>query len=255
MMLKTEVKDNQLQLTLQRPEVRNAFNPELIRLLTKAFQQASKNKDLRSVLLRGEGKVFCAGADLNWMSAMVNFTKAQNKKDSEVLFGMFESIANCEIPVMAYVHGAAFGGALGLIACADVVIADAQTQFCFSEVKLGIAPAVISHFVLQKSTVGQSMPWMTSGEIFNAEIAVRLGLVHEIADATSAETLIQKWKLAYQKAGPTAVRSTKRLLKNLSKSKNPKKATTDLIAKLRVSSEGQDGLRSFLEKREPGWSR
>ncbi|MGZ3744919.1 MAG: enoyl-CoA hydratase-related protein, partial [Pseudobdellovibrionaceae bacterium] len=134
-------------IKLNRPDIRNAFDPSMIADITQAFFDLDKRRDLRAIVLQGEGKVFCAGADLKWMKEMVKYSLEQNKEDSLQLFAMFEAIATCSLPVLGLVQGAAFGGALGLVACCDYVIADPRAQFCFSEVKLGIVPAVISAFV------------------------------------------------------------------------------------------------------------
>lgn len=252
-----KVSENQSVLTvsLNRPDVRNAFNPEMIQEITDLFVKTGGRQDLRAVVLRGEGKSFCAGGDLQWMQEMVHYNEAQNRADSEKLYAMFRAIQDCPTPVLGVVHGAAFGGALGLIAVCDQVVCDEKTQFCFSEVKLGIAPAVISSFVLHKISLGKIMPLMLSGRVFTAAEALHLGLVHMVAEedafADQAEVMVQ----SYMQAGPQAVRETKKLLLALGElsESGAKTRTTELIARLRVSSEGQEGLKSFLEKREPNW--
>ena len=240
---------------LHRPEVRNAFNPEMIAEITKVFRDLEARKDLRAVVLQGEGKAFCAGADLSWMREMVNFSSAQNKEDSAKLFAMFDTIANCTLPVIGQIHGAAFGGALGLVAVCDEVIAEEGTQFCFSEVKLGIAPAVISAFVNRKALAGKVRPLMLSGVVFNPHVAQQAGLVNEIVPAGEGHTAVQKILHNYLQCGPEAVRATKKLLNTIPSMNwsQQQEATTTLIAELRASSEGQEGLKSFLEKREPSW--
>lgn len=240
---------------LNRPEMRNAFNPEMIAELTKAFQDLQARRDLRAVVLQGEGKSFCAGADLNWMKEMVNFSFSQNREDSMKLFYMFESIANCMLPIIGQVHGAAFGGALGLLAVCDEVIAEEGTQFCFSEVKLGIVPAVISSFVNRKAVPGKVRPLMLSGVVFNPHIAQQAGLVTEVVPAGEGHTAVQKVLHNYLQCGPEAVRETKKLLNDLPFMTwgQQRDNTTTLIAERRASDEGQEGLKSFLEKREPSW--
>lgn len=240
---------------LHRPDVRNAFNPEMIAELTRIFSELQTRKDLRAVVLQGEGKVFCAGADLNWMKEMVNFSFEQNREDSLKLFGMFEAIANCTLPVIGLVHGAAFGGALGLVAVCDEVVAEENAQFCFSEVKLGIAPAVISAFVNKKAVAGKVRPLMLSGVVFNSHTAQQVGLVNEVAAAGEGHAAVQRVLHNYLQCGPEAVRETKKLLNNLSAMtwNQQKESTTTLIAERRASAEGQEGLKSFLEKREPTW--
>lgn len=240
---------------LHRPEMRNAFNPEMIAELTKIFTDLQDRKDVRAVVLQGEGKAFCAGADLNWMKEMVNFSFEQNKEDSLKLFAMFEVMANCSLPVIGLVHGAAFGGALGLIAICDEAVAEEKTQFCFSEVKLGIAPAVISAFVNKKAVPGKIRPLMLSGGIFNAHAAQQSGLVTEVVADGEGHLAVQRILHNYLQCGPEAVRETKKLLNNLSDMTwaQQKESTTTLIAERRASVEGQEGLKSFLEKREPTW--
>lgn len=240
---------------LHRPDVRNAFNPEMISEITQTFVGLDKRTDLAAVVLQGEGKVFCAGADLNWMREMVNFSFAQNREDSLKLFAMFESIANCSLPVIGMIHGAAFGGALGLVAVCDEVVAEEGTQFCFSEVKLGIAPAVISAFVNRKAVAGKVRPLMLSGVVFNSHIAHQAGLVTEVVPQGEGHTAVQKVLHNYLQCGREAVRETKKLLNSLSSMTwdQQKEATSKLIAERRASAEGQEGLKSFLEKREPSW--
>lgn len=242
-------------VSLHRPEVRNSFNPGMIAEITATFQSLNTRTDLRAVVLQGEGKVFCAGADLNWMKEMVNFTSDQNREDSLKLFAMFEAIASCSLPVIGMIHGAAFGGALGLVAACDEVVAEENTQFCFSEVKLGIAPAVISAFVNRKAVPGKVRPLMLSAVVFNAHIAQQAGLVTEVVAAGEGHTALQKVLHNYLQCGPEAVRETKKLLNDLSAMtwEQQRQRATTVIAERRASKEGQEGLKSFLEKREPSW--
>jgi methylglutaconyl-CoA hydratase len=248
-------KANVIYVKLNRPDMRNAFDPAMISEITQTFIDIEMRSDLRAVVLMGEGKVFCAGADLNWMKEMVNYTLEQNREDSLKLFAMFEAISKCTLPVIGLVQGAAFGGALGLVSVCDYIIADPATQFCFSEVKLGIAPAVISAFICQKVIPGKIRHWMMSGSVFSSEQAKDLGLVNEIsatADfAARAESILKN----YQDCGPEAVRHTKELLTDLPELdwESQRERTTELISERRISPEGQEGLKSFLEKRPPAW--
>lgn len=247
--------DHVAYVKLHRPDVRNAFNPGMIAEITKTFLELSKRDDLRAVALSGEGKTFCAGADLAWMKSMVDFDFDQNRADSLKLFAMFEAVAQCSLPVIGLIHGAAFGGALGLVACCDYVIAEEGTQFCFSEVKLGIAPAVISSFVLRKTTPGHVRHLMLSGSVFGTQEAYAAGLVHSLTHAGQGHVTLQTQLHKFQECGPEAVRETKKLLNeipNLSWSQQKEK-TTQVIADRRISDEGQEGLKSFLEKRNPSW--
>lgn len=240
---------------MNRPDVRNSFNPDMIEELTKLFGSFAKRKDLRLVTLSGEGKVFSAGADLSWMKAMVNYSFEQNREDALKLFAMFEAIALCPIPVLGLAHGAAFGGALGLLACCDHVVAEEGTQFCFSEVKLGIAPAVISSFIVRKAVEGVVRPLMLSGRVFDNDTALRAGLVHQVVKAGQGQAELETLSLSWLEAGPEAARETKKLLNDLMHLdwEGQKDRTSKLIAERRVSSEGQEGLKSFLEKRGPSW--
>lgn len=247
--------DRVVYVKLNRPDLRNAFNPEMIEEIEKIFSSFNQRKDLRVVVLSGEGKVFCAGADLNWMKAMVNYSFEQNREDSLKLFAMFEAVARCQLPIVGLAHGAVIGGALGLMACCDYVIAEEKTQFCFSEAKLGLAPAVISPFVARKVPLGPLRPWMVSGQIFSAEEAYRCGLVQELVPAGKGVSLLQEKAQMFLEAGPEAAREIKKLIFDLPTLnwEQQKDRTSRLISARRVSSEGQEGLKSFLEKRDPAW--
>jgi len=243
------------RISLNRADVRNAFHPEMIEELIQAFTDLPKKSTVRVIHFSGEGKVFCAGGDLGWMKEMKSYTQEQNKKDSERLFHMFDVMMKCPFPIVTTVQGAAFGGALGLIACSDYVICEDRAQLCFSEVKLGIAPAVISAFVLHKANLGQVGPWMLSGQVFSAEQAKIAGLVHQICDEKSLEgqtTLALNW---FQETGPIAVQKTKKLIHQIARMDwdEKRKQSAALIAELRTSAEGQEGLSGFLEKRKPSW--
>jgi methylglutaconyl-CoA hydratase len=253
--LRVKEEKNVAYVTLDRPDVRNAFHPEMIQKLTEAFRNFSQRTDLRAIVLAGEGKAFCAGADLNWMKSMVHYTKAQNQEDSEKLFQMFGAIWSCPVPVVGYVHGAAFGGALGLIAACDYVIAEEKTQLCFSEVKLGIAPAVISAFILKKCAPGVVSHLMISGKVFAPKEVLGSGLVHESVNESQMPAALKQWLENLMAAGPEAVRETKKLIRKLTEGSlaAAQAETCRVIAERRVSTEGQEGLKSFLEKRSPSW--
>jgi len=246
-----------VNVTLARPEVRNAFNPGMIQELTETFRSLNLRKDLRGVVLRGQGKVFCAGGDIQWMKESVNFTFEQNKEDAHQLFNMFDTIFNCHLPIIGVAHGAAYGGALGLLACCDYVIAEEKTQMCFSEVKLGLAPAVISAFLLQKCAIGPLTPLMVLGTVFTPQTAKVVGLVHEIADEESLPDRIEVTLRALQDIGPLAARATKRLLHQVPHLNWTEllDETSEVISELRVGAEGQEGLKAFLDKRQPQWKR
>lgn len=253
--LRIQQSDSVVEVILNRPDVRNAFNPEMIKELTSVFKSLSKQKDLRAVVLKGEGKSFCAGGDLNWMQQMVKYSLEKNKKDSHQLFEMFDAIYKCPHPILGQVHGAAFGGGLGLVACCDIVLAEDATQFCFSEVKIGLAPAVISHFVLKKVGLGLAAPWMLTGRVFCSAQAQALGLVHFVAKGEQLTSQTNALLNELGSAGPNAVREAKKLIhkiSGLSETKS-KSEVTKVIATLRVGAEGQEGMTSFLSKKTPSW--
>lgn len=247
--------NNVAYVKLNRPEVRNAFNLDMIAQLTAAFTDLNDRSHLRAVVLQGEGKVFCAGADLAWMREIVDYGYDQNLEESLRLFEMFETIANCRFPVIGMVHGAAFGGALGLMAVCDEVIIEEGTLLSFSEVKLGIAPAVISAFVNKKTVPGKIRSLMLSGAVFNAHIAHQAGLATEVVLTGEGHTALQRVIAQYMQCGPEAVQETKHMLNQLnSLSWNDQKTlTAKTIASRRMSDEGQEGLAAFLAKRSPSW--
>ena len=232
-----------LRVTLAKPERRNAFDAALIAELTAAFADVG---DARAVLLEGEGPSFCAGADVEWQRASVDLSYDENVEDAMRLYRMLEAIDACPAPVVCCVHGFAVGGGSGLVACADVAIAWPDAVFGFTEVRLGIIPAVISPFVLAK--IGSSARrYFVTGERFGAETALRIGLVSEVAeDAGERAEGIVGDILA---GGPIATREAKRLVLD----RPAGDETARIAATRRSSAEGQDGLRSFLERRSPGW--
>jgi len=244
-----------LNVVMNRPDVRNAFSALMVQELTDVFRQAGTRSDLRALCLRGEGKVFCAGADMAYMQEMVNSSFEKNQEDSQVLHGMFEALYQCPLPVVARVQGAAFGGALGLVACSDIVVAEEKTQFCFSEVKLGLAPAVISDFVLRKTSLGFVAPLMLTGRVFSSGEAMAAGLVHHAVAADQLETSVDRVLHHLREAGTEAVRETKKLIQKIPTLTRAQTLveTSKVIAQRRASVEGQEGLKSFLEKRAPRW--
>ena len=235
-------------VVLNRPEVKNAFQQEMIRELTEIFLKFRDDIKIRGVVLSGTGSAFCSGADLNWMKEMVNYSLDENLKDSEKLWEMFEAISLCKAPVIASVHGAVFGGALGLVACCDYVFAEQNTKFSFSEVRLGLAPAVISSFLLRKTVDCFLRPLMLSAEIFNVEKAMQAGLVHATFNDSLDTALITK---NFAENGLEAMRETKALLNQIPEKSwiEQKKLTTKVISERRVSSEGQKKVNTFLNKK------
>lgn len=246
------------RVTLSRPEVRNAFNAELIADLHDTFMTlATEPPDaLRAVVLAGEGAAFCAGADVAWMRASVALSVEDNQADARRMAEMLEAVDACPAPVVARVQGAALGGGMGLCAVADVTLAAATTVFGFTETKLGILPAVISPFVIARIGEGQARALFATGERFAVERALRIGLVHEVlADEAALDERVSAVVAELLSAGPTAARVAKAIVRDqrgLSTAER-RSLTVSAIARQRVSPEGQEGLAAFLEKRPPTW--
>jgi methylglutaconyl-CoA hydratase len=242
--LRIERDGHVLRITLARPDRRNAFDAAVIAELAEAFVDVGR---ARAVVLAGDGPSFSAGADVDWMRSSAELSYEENVADANALRAMLETIDGCPAPVVARVQGHALGGGAGLVAAADVAIAGAGAVFAFSEVKLGIIPAVISPFALAKIGSGQARRWFVTGERFDAETALRMGLVHEVADDLDAAVARVVGELL--SAGPRAARWAKRLVRE--RPDGPE--TARWIAERRTSEEGQEGLRAFLEKRRPSW--
>jgi len=247
--------DGVLTVTLQRPEVHNAFNDELIAEAIDVFSSIDASAS-RVVVLKGTGKNFCAGADLNWMSRMVSYTRDENVRDSSLLAKMYALINECPLPVVGRIQGAAIGGGVGLVSVCDIAIAASNTQFGLSEVKLGILPAVISPYVIGKIGATHARALFLTGERFNAERALRIGLIHRIEetdkelDAAVYETVTQ-----LKTSGPEAVRECKKLIAHVASHDlaDAIPYTIDAIATRRVSAEGQQGMQAFLDKGLAPW--
>lgn len=241
--LKIERDRHVLRITLAKPERRNAFDADLIAELTEAFADVG---DARAVVLTGEGPSFCAGADVEWQRASIDLSYDENVEDAMRLYRMLEAVDTCPAPVVCCVHGYALGGGSGLVACADIAVAWPDAVFGFTEVRLGIIPAVISPFVLPKIGAAARRYFLT-GERFDAGLALRLGLIQEVSEdaGLTTEALVRD----ILAGGPEAVREAKRLV-----SERPQGvATAHIAAARRTSAEGQDGLKAFLERRPPGW--
>ena len=230
-----------LRVTLARPERHNAFDAALIAELTDAFADVG---DARAVVLAGEGRSFCAGADVEWQRSSIDLSYEENVEDALRLYRMLDTIDSCPAPVVAQVHGYALGGGSGLTATADIAIAAEDAVFAFSEVKLGIVPAVISPFVLRRIGAANARRYALSGERFDAQTALRIGLVHEVA--ADAEAAVERVVGELLVAGPRAVREAKKLMRAPIQTGEE---LARLAARMRASEEGQEGLRAFLEKR------
>ena len=243
--LRIERDGDVLRVTLARPETRNAFDASLITELAEAFVDVGTS---RAVVLAGDGPSFCAGADVEWMRASAGLGVEENVADANALRRMFEAIDGCPAPVVAVVQGHALGGGIGLVACSDVVLAEPRAVFAFSEVKLGIVPAVISPFALRKIGESAARRYFVTGERFDSATALRIGLVHEVSD--DLEVALERVLGELRTAGPRAARHAKRLVLE-----RPDGAeTARRIAERRTSEEGQEGLRAFLERRRPAWA-
>lgn len=242
--VRTERDGAVLRVTLARPDQRNAFDASLISELAETFVDVGRT---RAVVLAGDGPSFCAGADVDWMRASAQLSYDENVADANAMRMMFEAIDRCAAPVVARVQGHALGGGAGLVAAADVAIASPRTLFAFSEVKLGIIPAVISPFALAKIGGGNARRYFVTGERFDAETALRIGLVSEVAE--DLDSAVERVVGELLSAGPQAARWAKRLVRE-----RPDGAeTARWIAERRTSPEGQEGLAAFLEKRKPRW--
>lgn len=241
------------QLILNRASKHNAFNAQFIEEITHFFQSAQKDELLRLVSITAEGKSFCAGADLHWMKSMVDYDLEQNKKDSQKLRDMFESIYQCPVPVLAKVQGYALGGGTGIVACCDFVLAQDNAKFGFTEVKLGLIPSVISPYVMEKIGVSQSKAWFLSGTMFDASRALQMNLVHEVTDIEKIDLLFKELVDQFLVAAPMATRECKKLIAENIKGKDIASYTVQKISELRVGAEGQEGMKSLLEKKKASW--
>ena len=243
------------QVRLNRPDVRNAFNAELIAALTQTFEELAGAEHVRAVVLSGEGKVFCGGADISWMRSSLDLSYDENVADAQAMSDMFRAIDRCPKPVIGKVHGAALGGGAGLAAVCDIVVASADAVFGFTEVKLGIIPAVISPFVLAKIGVSNARALFLTGERFDAKRAMHIGLVHEVVVADTLDVCIERITTEIASAGPNALAAAKALIPRVSAATydESRDLTAEAIAYQRTSPEGQEGLRAFLERRKASW--
>ncbi len=244
-----------LTVALNRPEVRNAFNERMIGELTALFDDLGHRNDVRVVVLRGNGSSFSAGADIQWMRASLDFNEQENLEDARRMSDMFRAIQVSPVPVVGRVHGAALGGGTGLLAVCDIVIAADNTIFGFTEAKLGIIPAVISPYVLPKIGVSWARALYFTAERFRADTARQIGLVHWVVPAEALDGAVQQKVTELLTSGPRAVCAAKDLLANLTgiAFEDARELTAKRIAELRTSTEGQEGLRAFVEKRQPDW--
>lgn len=244
-------------LRLHRPDLHNAFDADLIDTLTAALVAISEDASIRVVVLEGAGPSFSAGADLNWMRGMAAATEAENRADALALARLMRTLDELQRPTIARVHGAAFGGGVGLIACCDIAIGVPEAKFGLTESKLGLLPAVISPYVIAAIGARQARRWFATAEIFDAAEALRIGLLHAVVPANELDAAVQRQIDLLLKAGPYASSHAKTLVRRVDGETDRNRVdqdNADLIARLRVSREGQEGLSAFLDKRKPGWS-
>jgi methylglutaconyl-CoA hydratase len=244
-----------LRLTLDRPEKSNAFDDQVIFDLTEAFLRAAAEPSVRVVVLAATGKYFSAGGDLAWMQRMASYSDAENLADAKALARLMQAIDLCPKPVLARVQGSAFAGAVGLLACCDIVVAVPTAQFAITEVRLGLIPAVISPYVVRAIGIRQARRWCLTAERFSAEQARALGLIHEIVEESQLDTVLQAQIDALLLAAPSSLAEAKSLLALVDQplSKPVIDETAHRIARQRASAEGREGVTAFLEKRTPSW--
>ena len=243
-------------VVLNRPEVRNAFNDEVIAELSQAFVQLGEASEVRAIVLMAEGPAFCAGADLNWMRRMADYTRDENIEDAGKLAFMLRAIYECPKPTIARVQGDVYAGGMGLVACCDMAVSVDTANYCLSEVKLGLIPATIGPYVIRAMGPRAAHRWFLTAERFDAAEARRLGLVHEVVGAERLDATVAGLLQALTSASPNAVRACKQLVQDVAERDITRlliERTVEGIADIRASDEGKEGVQSFLQKRKPNW--
>lgn len=251
-----EIKENRAVIWLNRPEIHNAFNEVMISELTECFEKINEMENIRVVILKGKGKSFCAGADLNWMKDVVNYSYKQNYEESYRLSKCFYTIYTCNKPTIASIHGAAIGGANGLLAACDMAYCNHDTVFSLSEVKIGLIPACISPYVIKRTSEFAAKELMLTGRRIKGKEAESFHLVNKSLDSDMQEKYITSVIEKLQTSGPKAIKHCKDLIYNISNKlslEEAMKETARIIAEIRSSKEGQEGMQAFLDKRDPGW--
>jgi methylglutaconyl-CoA hydratase len=244
------------RLRLERPALHNAFDAGLVAALTVALDALAADDAIRVVVLEGAGASFSAGADLHWMRGMAAAGESENREDALALAHLMRTLETLPKPTIARVHGAAFGGGVGLVACCDIAIGGVEAKFGLTESKLGLLPSVISPYVIAAIGARQARRWFATAEIFDAAEALRIGLLHQVVAADALDAAIDRQIALLLKAGPIAAASAKTLVRRVAAGGDAAAvdaANADLIARLRVSAEGQEGLAAFLDKRKPAW--
>lgn len=243
-------------ITLTQPEVRNAFSDEVIADITHAFHAVGKRSDVRAVVLAAEGPAFCAGANLNWMRRMADYSRDENREDAGLLAEMLRVIYECPQPTIARVQGDVYAGGMGLVAACDMAVAAEGAGFCLSEVKIGLIPATISPYVIRAMGARAAHRYFLTGERFDAAEALRIGFVHRVVAADELDNAVDGLLKHLVSAGPAAARACKRLVIDVAEREINEQliaATVEGIADIRASAEGKEGVQAFLQKRKPAW--
>ena len=254
--LKVSVDDYVATVTLARPDKRNAFNDEVIAELNQAFTQLGSSEQVRVIVLAAEGKAFCAGADLNWMRAMADYSREENLADADKLAQMLSTLYRCPKPTIAAIQGDVYAGGIGLISACDIAIAVDSANFCLSEVRLGLAPATISPYVIRAMGARAAHRYFLTAEVFDAVEAQRIGLVHECVSAADLEDKVASVAKKLRNNSPNAVKECKQLVQYVAEATIDEALiaqTVEGIADIRASDEGKEGVQSFLQKRKPNW--
>ncbi|MET4577511.1 enoyl-CoA hydratase/isomerase family protein [Ottowia thiooxydans] len=254
--IRTSVQNQIATVVLSRPELRNAFNDEVIADLTHAFSTLGEDPQVRAIVLMAEGPAFCAGADLNWMRRMADYSQDENERDAEKLAFMMRTIYECPKPTIARVQGDVYAGGMGLVAACDVAVSIDTAHYCLSEVKLGLTPATISPYVIRAMGPRAAHRYFLTAERFDAQQALRLGFVHEVVPADQLNEVVSTWVNAFLAAGPNALKECKKLVQYVADRDITRLLidhTVKAIADIRSSDEGKEGIQSFLNKTKPGW--
>lgn len=251
-----DINDHVATITLNRPDKRNAFNDDVIRELTEVFAFCGEQPDVRAVVLTANGKAFCAGADLNWMRAMADYTRDENLADADKLAQMLATIYHCPKPTVAAIQGDVYAGGMGLVAACDIAISVKNANFCLSEVKLGLIPATISPYVIRAMGARAAHRYFLTAEVFDAKEAKKIGFIHERVDEEEFAQTVDRIVKGLVNNSPNAVKVCKKLVQDVAFAQIDDalvKQTVAGIADIRASDEGKEGVQSFLQKRKPNW--
>ncbi len=254
--LQVSVEQRIARITLNRPDVRNAFDDEVIAELTRAFSEVSARDDVRCIVLAAEGSAFCAGANLNWMRRMADYSREENLADAAKLAAMLRTIYDCPKPTIARIQGDVYAGGLGLVATCDVAVAADSAGFCVSEVRIGLIPATISPYLIRAMGARAAQRYFLTAERFDAVEAHRIGFVHEVVPAAELDAKVEQFTSACANMSPNALKACKQLLRDVAGQPIDDRLiehTVGEIADIRATDEGREGVQAFLQKRKPGW--